>query len=198
MTRSLSVIIIMICLFGQSFAQSVGIKVGTAYYLRERLIQTERIEGVIAYPLSQKFEVSITSGYYPVHYAQYAFPGHENAVLDERGVIIPAEIYPAYTYQIIPIIAGIKYTILRAAVSPYLSIEYGRLYDVGNEEARLASFRGNKKISDQEAKGNVLALGGGFQYHITSNLLFDFSAKYNNSDMEPDGIEFMAGVFLPL
>jgi hypothetical protein len=202
MTRSLSVIIVMMCLFGQSFAQSVGLKVGTAFFPHSGSFSTQRVEGVLAYPLSQKFEVSLTSGYYRDHWDQFveSFPAYESAVIGEQGVIKPAHsiTYPAYTVQDVPIIAGIKYLFLQTAVAPYVILEYGRFFDVGNKNERLASVNGNRILADDLSKGTIAKLGVGLHYKIQNSLLIDFSIKDSDQSGWVEGIEIMAGVCMQL
>jgi hypothetical protein len=197
MTRSLSVIIIMMCLFGQSFAQSVGLKVGTTFDPSDASFASQRIEAVLSYPLSQKFEVSMTSGYYRRYMVQYIvnYPGDYNGIVQEPPF---SRTYPAYTAHDIPIITGIKYLFLQTDVAPYAILEYGRYFDVGNKNERLARSNGNSILADDLSKGTIAKLGVGLHYKIQNNLVIDFSIKDTRESNWAESIELMAGVCMPL
>jgi hypothetical protein len=190
------------CWFGQSFAQSVSLKAGTTFDPGDGSFASQRIEAVFAYPLSQKFEVSLTSGYYRHHVDQsvFIYPPHTGG-----GITLPDgtmqeepafRIDHAYTIQDIPIVAGIKYNFSHNTAAPYLIMEFGNIYAVGNGDDRSARY-GHGSPQDI-SHGIIIKIGGGLFYKIRDNLLLDFSVKAIHPQDDIESIELMAGVCMQL
>lgn len=196
MRTLLTAAILMACLVSPSSAQNISLKVGTLYYPEgSDIFQTGRIEASFAFPLSKKFEVSLTTGYYRHEmqpYIQNYFYGGIN------GLPYSAYQYDriAYTIHDIPIVAGIKYLFGAKPITPYVVAEYGRYVDVGNKEERLLRY--GRRLSDEYANGWMVRIGGGVKYHITPELFIDASLKGYHPDDDLESIEAMVGIGVQL
>ena len=189
MTRTISFIIVTMCLFSQVFAQSVGVKMGTLIDSQNGQFHTQRVEAVFAYPLSQKLDVSFTTGYYRQH-----LDGYTETLTFENGSTT-TQSYSAITHQFIPVIAGLKYSFSHDLFAPYLILEYGKYFDVANKgelQARYGRFKDDFNFA------TIFRVGSGLQYQIQGNFLVDFSAKYMTDSNFSDSVELMAGVCFQL
>jgi hypothetical protein len=195
MMRTFAVITLLLSLVMLTSAQSIGVKIGTEYYPDNGSFESQKVEAVFAYSLTQKIDVSLTTGYYRHHLDQYV-EYHPIGVVYNQSATLVARDVSAYTFHEIPIIAGVKYSFLQTVVAPYLSVEGGVFYDVGNDNEREARF-GNIR-SEKFANGLLFKIGGGIKYSFEHNMFLDCSAKAIHPSDNAESIEVMAGVGIQL
>jgi hypothetical protein len=188
--KTFAVIALLLSAVMLTSAQSVGIKIGTEYYPDNGNFQSQKIDAVFAYSLSQKIEVSLTSGYYRHHLDQYV-EYHLDGVSYNESTPLVARTISAYTIHEIQIIAGVKYSFLQTVVAPYVSVEGGVVHDVGNANEREARF--GRTRSENFANGVVFKFGGGIKYPFANNMFLDCSVKAIHPSNNAESIEVMAG-----
>jgi hypothetical protein len=112
MSKKLSIIYALICIYSYSSGQSFGVKMGTMVWEDDKVHEL-RTEADIAYPITQGFEASLVSGIYYWH--------------SEDG-----------TLNGIPVMLGLRYVMTKSVVTPYLCVEYGDiLYFLSSNDNRL-------------------------------------------------------------
>lgn len=180
-------------------AQSLSLKVGTVVLNHDGVMNNQRIEALCAYPLSDKFDVTLATGYDRAHLDAYsvAFPHEFGIVSGNRAVNTDGTTsYPAITHHFIPIVAGVKYSFAKKSVSPYLTAELGGYLDLASKSEIEARY-GTRMAGDFNP-GTIIKLGGGAQYRLSESMMFDVSVRAMHESTDEETIEVMAGIVLPL
>jgi hypothetical protein len=177
--RMFIIIIAVVAAFLPAQGQTIGLKLGmgTGYNNWEPHSQTERIELNFGYPILNRLSAVISTGYIRRHFPE------ESSIYN--SIYGPAtDISPEVTLHFIPITAGLHYILLDRPFSPYVSLEYGRIFNVSTSR-----YGGGQ--NDAMAK-----IGVGTLYKITDRVMLDASIKYESQFRV--GWEFMIGISVQL
>lgn len=199
MKRSLCFLLVSFAFVAHASAQSLSLKVGTVVVNHGGVMNNQRIEALVAYPLLGKLDVTLATGYdrYHVDASRVIVP---DVFVDGSGstavISWGATYYPAITHHFIPIVAGVKYSLVKHMFSPYLTAEVGKYFDLAGHSA--FNVPRGARGGDDDSSGTLFKIGGGVHYHASENLGLDLSVRGLHESNAPETVEVMAGIVLPL
>ena len=130
------------------------------------------------YPLSKSLLLTGTVGY-------YTFDMDENYFNDRLITLnVTTTVEVDAPISIIPIMAGIKYTLASGKIKPYLSAELG--FHAVSLTAQSVTANGKSYDIQQEASETKTAwgFGAGLMIGISKNIDLDINAKFNGNGVE--------------
>lgn len=182
MMKKTALVLLSVAFALPAFSQSIFLRGGTDYEIDPSQFSSVRAELGFAYAISTKFELALYTGYIAYHF-------------DASQIYVTI---PSHTFHYIPVMASIHYAFSDVGSGPYLSLDFGNIFDVTSAKDRKV-LGSNQFMYDRDRQHNrVLKLGGGMRFPVTNNMAIDVSAKITHPQNSVETIELMAGMRLGL